>query len=709
MCQDAGLAPNRETDLTALRMMLSTGSVLYDEQFHWVRDHVKPLALQSISGGTDIIGCFVLGNPNLPVMAGEAQCKSLGLDVQAWSAGKPAAGVGHLVCANPFPSRPLGFFGDPDGRSFHAAYFSQNPGCWTHGDLIEISRQGTARLHGRSDGVLNVRGIKIAPGEIYRVLQRFAQIREAMLVEQHSREASADLPRLEQQLVLLLVLQPGMALDNSLMADVRRELGRRLSSAHVPERIIAVDELPVTHNGKLSEAAARNAVNGRPVDNASALRNPACLEAIRNHPALRAPVPASGLAGPVPCQLEPLLQHQWQQRFGFAPIGLDENFFELGGNSLLAARLLADLQQVTGRALPLATLLAAPTIRRLAQLIEEGPPLPASPALVPMRPGIGAPLFLVHGVSGSVLECRLVVAALQTQRPVIGLQAEGLDGQGLPPDTVEEIAAQYVQQIRAAQPTGPYALAGLSFGGLVALEIAQQLRRMGERVGFVCLLDTYVHRDLAKVAWIRYRYQRAQRKIRELSAGQLVSYAFGKAAAAAGRINTRVRPVSNPRDALDLTITPAWETVYQRMCAATAVYRPQPYEGGPMVHVAPPSSWAASTLTRCPCGGKSRAAGSSLSRCRARISRWSPSTPKRWPRRSIRSWQCMRAIDMEAAPRTVAIRSSASHREAGRQLRLAASDDRDCWRRWHDDAGVCETPEGWLSGLWRKPSLQQRF
>jgi acetoacetyl-CoA synthetase len=322
------------------------------------------------------------------------------------------------------------------------------------------------------------------------------------------------------------------------------------------------------------------------------LRNPACLDAIRNHPALRAPVrpsalawPAAGLACPVAGQLEPLLQHQWQQRFGFAPIGLDENFFELGGNSLLAARLLADLQEVTGRALPLATLLAAPTIRRLAQFIEKGQPLPGSPTLVPMRPGIGAPLFLVHGVSGSVLECRLMVAALQTQRPVIGLQAEGLDGQGLPPDTVEEIAARYVRQIRAAQPAGPYALAGLSFGGLVALEIAQQLRRMGERVGFLCLLDAYVHRDLAKVAWIRYRYERAQRKIRELSTRQLVSYAAGKIAAAAGRINTRARPVANPREALDLTITPAWETVYQRMCAATAAYRPQPYEGGPMVHV----------------------------------------------------------------------------------------------------------------------------
>jgi acetoacetyl-CoA synthetase len=366
---------------------------------------------------------------------------------------------------------------------------------------------------------------------------------------------------------------------------LRRELGRRLSLAHVPDRIIAVEELPVTHSGKLSEAAARNAVNGLPVENAGALRNPGCLEAIRNHPGLRAPKRALPLAPPARGRLEPLLQQQWEQRFGFAPIGLDDNFFELGGNSLLAARLLAEVKQLTGRALPLATLLAAPTIRRLAHVIEKGEPLPESPALVPMRPGVGAPLFLVHGVSGSVLECRLLVAALQTQRPVVGLQAEGLDGQGLPPDRVEEIAAQYVQHIRAAQPAGPYALAGLSFGGLVALEIAQQLRRMGEPIEFLCLLDTYVHQDLARSVWIRHRLQRALRKIRELSARQWVGYAAGKVAEAARGIHTRARPTGIRYDALDSTITPAWERVYQRMCAATVAYRPQPYEGGPMVHI----------------------------------------------------------------------------------------------------------------------------
>jgi acetoacetyl-CoA synthetase len=436
--------------------------------------------------------------------------------------------------------------------------------------------------------VLNVRGIKITPGEIYRVLQRLPQIRETMLVEQQSREAPPDQPgaeRVEQQLVLLLVLRAGTTLNNALMAQVRRELGRRLSSAHVPDRIIAVDELPVTHSGKLSEAAARNAVNGLRVDNASALRNPGCLDAIRNHPALRPAMCDLPMARPAPGQLEALLRQQWELRFGFAPIGLDDNFFELGGNSLLAARLLADVQRATGRALPLATLLAAPTIRRLAELIERGDePISTSPTLVPMREGAGAPLFLVHGLSGSVLECREMVTALQTARPVIGLQAPGLDGEELPPDRIEEIAARYVEQIRTAQPSGPYGLVGYSFGGLVVLEMAQQLRRGGESVDFLCLLDAYVHQDLNWSGRLRHRCQRVQRRLRELTARELLGYAGGKVAAATHR--THIGAVTPDRiDAEDSTITPAWQSVYERMSAAMAAYRPQPYDGGPMIHI----------------------------------------------------------------------------------------------------------------------------
>jgi acetoacetyl-CoA synthetase len=206
MCEDASLAPGREFDLGALRAMFSTGAVLFDAQFRWVRDFVKPLQLQSISGGTDLLGCFVLGNPNLPVYAGEAQCKSLALDVQAWNQDVRGSEIGQLVCTNPFPSRPLGFFGDSEGAAFHAAYFATNPGVWTHGDLVEFSPEGSARMHGRFDGVLNVRGINVGPGEIYSVLNDIRDIREAMVVEQRSRNALTDHTRQEsfdQRIVLL--------------------------------------------------------------------------------------------------------------------------------------------------------------------------------------------------------------------------------------------------------------------------------------------------------------------------------------------------------------------------------------------------------------------------------------------------------------------------------------------------------------------------
>jgi acetoacetyl-CoA synthetase len=281
-CADASFSPAESVEMPALRAVLSTGSILFDRQYEWVRRHVKALPLQSISGGTDIIGCFVLGNPNLPVYPGEIQCKSLGLDVQA----KPQEGArgetGELVCANPFPSRPLGLFGDAGGERFHQAYFSQNPGVWTHGDFIEFAAEGTARIHGRSDGVLNIRGIRIGPAEIYRILQEIPEVHQAMAIEQIVKPGPAG-----SRLVLLLTLQNGLSLDRALTLRIKREIGRRGSQSHVPAIIVQVDELPTTHSGKHSEAAARDALNGRKVCNLQALRNPACLEALRNHPALR--------------------------------------------------------------------------------------------------------------------------------------------------------------------------------------------------------------------------------------------------------------------------------------------------------------------------------------------------------------------------------------------------------------------------------------
>jgi acetoacetyl-CoA synthetase len=283
LCADAGFAPDRLFDFARLRGILSTGSILYDHLFLWVHEHVTAVApLQSISGGTDIIGCFVLGNPNLPVHIGEAQCRSLRLDVRALPApNRPDEAVGELVCANPFPSRPLGFFDDSDGSRFHGAYFSQNPGMWTHGDLIEFTSSGGARLHGRSDGVLKIRGVRIGPAEIYRILQDVPEIAEAMAVEQRDAEIAGG-----ARLVLLVVLRPGLPLEGALVARIRRELAERGSAAHVPDVVVQMTELPTTHSNKRSEAAARDAINGRPVRNSEALRNPDCLDALTGHPAL---------------------------------------------------------------------------------------------------------------------------------------------------------------------------------------------------------------------------------------------------------------------------------------------------------------------------------------------------------------------------------------------------------------------------------------
>lgn len=578
MCQDAGLTPGRQFDLGALRAILSTGSVLFDAQFHWVRDHVKTLPLQSISGGTDILGCFVLGNPNLPVYTGEAQCKSLALDVQSWERGARTGGVGQLVCTNPFPSRPLGFFGDADGAHFHAAYFADNPGIWTHGDLIEFSPEGGARLHGRSDNVLNVRGINVGPGEIYRVLNDIPEIREAIVVEQQPRDATTHRPfaeRFERRIVLLLVLRDGVVMTGALAARVRRDLARRASPAHVPDRIIAVDALPVTHNGKLSEAATRNAVNGFLVDNASALRNPGCLDAIRNHPALDLVNRQLPPVGESREQLERHLQAQWEKLFAFEPIDRDDNFFDLGGHSLLAVRLLANIHASTGRTIALATLLIAPTIARLAAAIENGALTPSSPTLVPMRAGTGTPLFLAHSVSGSVMEYWALVGALHSPRPVYGLQARGLDDGQSVQWRVEDMAADYIEQMRSVQPNGPYAVAGYSFGGLIAFEIAHHLWRAGERIELLCLLDTYVHTHcLPWRARMRYccSYVRRQwRKLRAVPGPQLLGYLADRMAH---------RP-----DAFTAALPPALRSVREAMWAAMRSYRPRLYDAGPIVYV----------------------------------------------------------------------------------------------------------------------------
>jgi acetoacetyl-CoA synthetase len=280
-CQEADVSPRSVADLSKLRSVLSTGSVLRPHLFDWVRDHVGPVPLQSISGGTDIIGCFFQGNPLLPVYRGECQCVGLGMDVRVQTAGGlESTGIGELVCVSPFPSRPVYFVSDPTGDRLHATYFAQHVGLWTHGDTIELTDRGTAIVHGRSDGTLNVRGVRIGPAEIYGVVLQ--HVREAMALEQPApREPGGS------RLVLLVVLAPGVQIDRAFVLRLKRELAARLSPNHVPAVVAQVEALPITFSGKVSDRAVRDVLAGREAANISALRNPESLVAIARHPALQ--------------------------------------------------------------------------------------------------------------------------------------------------------------------------------------------------------------------------------------------------------------------------------------------------------------------------------------------------------------------------------------------------------------------------------------
>jgi acetoacetyl-CoA synthetase len=487
LCQDSGFSPRRDVALPHLRAVLSTGSILHDWQYDWVRDHVGPVPVQSISGGTDIIGCFVLGHPDLPVSRGQIQCRSLGLDVQALptDATPPDSNVGELVCRNPFPSRPLGFLGD-DGAGFHEAYFEQNPGVWTHGDLIEFDSHGQARIHGRSDGVLHVRGIRIGPAEIYRALRDVTEVREAMAVQQEARDE-----RGQSRILLLVVLQDSVALDGRLAVRLRREIARYASPAHVPELLVAVDELPVTHSGKRSELAARDAVNELPVRNAQALSNPDSLDKIRRAVAL-ATERQQELADAEPADDRPTevrVRAIWESVLGLAPLRPDDHFFDVGGTSLAAVKVFELIYDRMGVDLPPSTILHAPTTAALAALID-GPPERRVPSVVQLRPGHeGLPLFVVN----ALLPLRPVVLRLRTNRPILGLEERGMEPREDPETRIEYMAQTFVDTIRSVQPHGPYALVGYSFSGLVAFEMARRLTMLGEEVDTLALIDPEVH------------------------------------------------------------------------------------------------------------------------------------------------------------------------------------------------------------------------
>ncbi len=280
--QQLGLSAREIGEFARLHTIQSTGSVLYDAQYDWVEKEFKRVRIQSISGGTDIVGCFVLGNPLMPIYRGESQCVSLGLDVRVMTPeGLRRYGEGELVCVNPFPSRPVGIYGDADGKRFHDTYFSENPGVWTHGDQLRLSERGSARILGRSDGTLNVRGVRIGPAEIYSLVLAIPGVAQAMAVEQRApREPGGS------RLVLLLVLREGVSLDRALTLRIKKDLSQKGSPNHVPAIVVQVPGLPMTHSGKFSEKAVRDLLNGKALSNRAAIKNPEALDVIGAHPEL---------------------------------------------------------------------------------------------------------------------------------------------------------------------------------------------------------------------------------------------------------------------------------------------------------------------------------------------------------------------------------------------------------------------------------------
>jgi acetoacetyl-CoA synthetase len=273
-CRKAGLRPGDTHDLSSLRTMCSTGSPLGVEGFEWVYGAVAPdVHLASISGGTDLCGCFVAGDPTRPVWAGEIQGPGLGMDIDVYDdAGRPsAAGVrGELVCRTPFPTVPLGFVGDDDGSRFRDAYFSRFDGVWAQGDFASWTEHGGVVIHGRSDATLNAGGVRIGTAELYRVVENFAEVAEAIAVGQEWDD--------DTRIVLFVRLADGHALDEDLVSRLRARVRSDCSPRHVPARIVAVADIPRTRSGKLVELAVTDVVNHREVRNLEAIANPEALD-----------------------------------------------------------------------------------------------------------------------------------------------------------------------------------------------------------------------------------------------------------------------------------------------------------------------------------------------------------------------------------------------------------------------------------------------
>jgi len=281
----SGLRPRQTHRLTKMRTLMSTGSPLVPEGFDYVYNEIKKdIHLISMSGGTDLISSFVIGNPLGPVWRGEIQCRGLGMNVEVFSdEGKPIHGEkGELVCTRPFPSMPVGFGNDPDGAKYRAAYFEKFPGVWCHGDWIEQTAHDGFIIYGRSDAVLNPGGVRIGTAEIYRQVERLDEVVESLVISQDWPPSRPT----DVRVVLFVRLRDGMTLDSALVDKIKRHIRDNATPRHVPARVVQVPDIPRTKSGKIVELAVRNVVHGRPVKNQEALANPEALAHYGNRPEL---------------------------------------------------------------------------------------------------------------------------------------------------------------------------------------------------------------------------------------------------------------------------------------------------------------------------------------------------------------------------------------------------------------------------------------
>ncbi|MBN2559856.1 MAG: acetoacetate--CoA ligase [Phycisphaerae bacterium] len=276
-CDEAGIRPGEQHDLSKLRAVLSTGSPLTVENFCWAHENIKnDMQLASICGGTDIISCFMLGNPVRPVYAGEIQCIGLGMDVHAFSAdGKPVIGEkGELVCCSPFPSQPTGFWNDEDNKKYRQAYFEHFPGIWRHGDFVEITERGGVIVYGRSDATLNPGGVRIGTAEIYRQVDAIGEIVDSIVVGRNAPDADVEI-------CLFVVLRRGLTLDDELVKKIKTCIAEGATKRHVPKYVRQVSAVPYTISGKKVEIAVARMIHGEHVPNRDALANPEVLDQYR--------------------------------------------------------------------------------------------------------------------------------------------------------------------------------------------------------------------------------------------------------------------------------------------------------------------------------------------------------------------------------------------------------------------------------------------